>query len=51
MSVRIATIEDVRDAERLIRRHVSPAPLIRSYSLERELGFPESRRVWLKDYG
>lgn len=51
MTVRIATIEDVRDAERLIHRHVSPAPLIRSYRLERELDFPESRRVWLKDYG
>jgi threonine dehydratase len=51
MPIRIATIEDVRNAERVIRAHVSPAPLIRSYPLERELGFPDSRRVWLKDYG
>ncbi|MCH8830609.1 MAG: pyridoxal-phosphate dependent enzyme [Planctomycetes bacterium] len=51
MPVRIATIQDVREAERVIRRHVSPDPLIRSYALERELGFPETRRVRLKDYG
>jgi len=51
MTVRIASIDDVREAERKIRPHVSPAPLIRSYAMERELGFPESRRVWLKDYG
>jgi threonine dehydratase len=51
MSVRIASIEDVRRAEQVIRQHISPAPLIRSYALEQELGLPESRRVWLKDYG
>lgn len=51
MSVRIVTIEDVRAAEEVVRPHVSAAPLIRSYELERELGLPESRRVWLKDYG
>lgn len=51
MSVRIATIDDVRAAASVIREHVSPAPLIRSYALERELGLPVSRRVWLKDYG
>lgn len=51
MSVRIATIDDVREAERVVRKHVSPAPLIRSYALERELGLPDNRRVWLKDYG
>ncbi len=51
MSVRIATIDDIRAAERLIREHASPAPLIRSHALERELGLPPSRRVWLKDYG
>ena len=28
-----------------------PPPLIRSYALERELGLPPGRRVWLKDYG
>jgi threonine dehydratase len=51
MSVRIVTIEDVRAAEPVVRPHVSPAPLLRSYPLERALGFPEGRRVWLKDYG
>ena len=51
MSIRIATIADVRAAEPNIRQHVSPAPLIRSYALERELQLPPTRRVWLKDYG
>lgn len=51
MSIRIATIHDVREAEAVIREHVSPAPLIRSYALEKELRLPLSRRVWLKDYG
>jgi threo-3-hydroxy-L-aspartate ammonia-lyase len=51
MTLKIPTIHDVRNAEAVIRNHLSPAPLIRSYSLERELGFPPSRRVWLKDYG
>jgi len=51
MSVTVATINDVRIAEGVIREHVSPAPLIRSYALEKELGLPPSRRVWLKDYG
>ncbi len=51
MSIPIATMSDVRRAQDVIRQHVSPAPLIRSYALEKELGLPESRRVWLKDYG
>lgn len=51
MPVRVATMEDVRAARNAIGRHVLPAPLIRSWPLERELGFTESRRVWLKDYG
>lgn len=51
MSIRIATIQDVRDAEHVVRAHVSPVPLIRSYPLEKELGLPGSRRVWIKDYG
>lgn len=51
MSIHIATIDDVREAEAVVRQHVSPAPLIRSYSLEKELGLPSTRRVWLKDYG
>lgn len=51
MATAPATIHDVREAESVIREHVSPAPLIRSYPLEKELGLPSSRRVWLKDYG
>lgn len=51
MSAHIASIVDVRHAERVIRQHVSAAPLIRSYPLEKELGLPPSRQVWLKDYG
>ncbi len=51
MSISIANVRDVREAEAIIREHISPAPLIRSYALEKELGLPPSRRVWLKDYG
>lgn len=51
MSVEPATIRDVRSAEAVIHQHISPAPLIRSYVLEKELGLAEGRRVWLKDYG
>jgi len=51
LSIAIATVNDVHEAERAIRAHVSPAPLIRSYPLEKELGLPEHRRVWIKDYG
>ena len=51
MAVALATITDVRRAETVIRKHISPAPLIRSYPLEKELGLKEGRRVWLKDYG
>jgi threonine dehydratase len=51
MSIRLATIRDLREAEAAIHQHVSPTPLIRSYPLEKELGLPASRRVWLKDYG
>ena len=51
MSIVPATISDVRRAEVVIRRHISPAPLMRSYPLEKELGLAEGRQVWLKDYG
>ncbi len=51
MSDTTVTVDDIRAAERVIREHVSPAPLIRSYALERELALPGDRRVWLKDYG
>jgi threonine dehydratase len=45
------TMHELRQAERVIRQHLSPAPLIRSYALEKALGLAPSRRVWLKDYG
>lgn len=51
MTLKIPTIDDVRSAEAVIRQHLSPAPLIRSYALERDLGLATGRRVWLKDYG
>lgn len=51
MTIRIPDISDVRAAEAEIRQHLSPAPLIRSWPLEKELGLSPGRRVWLKDYG
>ena len=51
MSIEIATTQDVHDAETVIRSHLDPAPLIRSYPLEKELSLSSSRRVWIKDYG
>jgi threonine dehydratase len=51
MSVRIADLLDVHAAARVIHEHLSPAPLVRSHALERELGLPAGRRVWIKDYG
>ena len=51
METQIAAIEDVLKAEQVIRQHLSPVPLIRSYALEKTLGLPPSRRIWLKDYG
>lgn len=51
MTTYITTMDDVRAAEKMIRPHVSPAPLIRSYALEKELGLPAGRCVWIKDYG
>ncbi|QDV67587.1 Phenylserine dehydratase [Rosistilla carotiformis] len=51
MTIPIATIDDVRKAQKVIDQHISPAPLVRSYALEKELALPPSRRVWLKDYG
>lgn len=47
----IASIDDVRAAETVIRKYLSPVPLIRSYALEKEIGLPAGRRVWIKDYG
>ena len=51
MTIQTATIGDVREAEQVIQQHLSPAPLIRSYELEQELGIEPNRRIWLKDYG
>ncbi len=51
MALPLATLQDVRKAESVIRKHLSPTPLIRSYRLEHELGLAEGRQVWLKDYG
>ena len=51
MSIRNVTIDDVHAAEKAIREHVFPAPLILSHVLERDLGLPETRRVWIKDFG
>ena len=47
----VATWDDIVAAEHRIRPFLSPAPLIRSYALERALGLPTHRRVWIKDYG
>lgn len=51
MAERFATMQDVYEAESIINEHLSPAPLVRSYALERELSLPAGRRVWFKDYG
>lgn len=49
--MKIPTIADVREASSIIHQHISPAPLIRSYRLEQELGLEPGRQVWIKDYG
>lgn len=51
MSQLAITIDHVRQAAVVIAKHISPAPLVRSYALEKELGLSGDRRVWLKDYG
>lgn len=51
MTVTPVTIDDVRVAETVIREHLSPVPLVRSYALEQELRLPAGRRAWIKDYG
>ena len=51
MTLSLPTIDNVRQAEKRIRPHVSPAPLIRSYELEKELRLGPNRQVWIKDYG
>lgn len=47
----LVTWDDIVAAQRRIRHILSPAPLIRSYALERALGLPSHRYVWIKDYG
>ena len=47
----MVTIRDVQQAQAVIAEHISAAPLIRSYVLEKELGLTASRRIWLKDFG
>ena len=51
MSELAISIDHVRQAAAVIAKHISPAPLIRSYALEKEFGLTGDRRVWLKDYG
>ncbi len=51
MTIRIVTMDDVLLARDVIRQHLSPAPLIRSYALERQLNLAPERRVWIKDFG
>ncbi|MFM7929370.1 MAG: pyridoxal-phosphate dependent enzyme, partial [Pirellula sp.] len=51
VSISLATIEDVRTAQSVIQQQISPAPLIRSYALEKQLELAPHRRVWVKDYG
>lgn len=45
------TIKHLEAAAKVICEFISPAPLLRSYRLEKEFGLPSSRRVWIKDYG
>lgn len=50
-STQTLTVADVEAAVPVLRQHFSPAPLIRSYALERALQLPPGRQVWIKDYG
>jgi len=49
--LKIASIDDLRTAEIVIRKYLSPVPLIRSYAIEKELELSPGRQVWIKDYG
>ena len=46
-----ASFESIQAAQQVLRQHISPAPLIRSYAMEKLLNVADSRRVWIKDYG
>ncbi len=50
-STKVAGIENVLAAQRVLLQHISPSPLIRSYALAKLLGLADGRRVWIKDYG
>ncbi len=50
-STTLSSFDSVLAARQVLRQHISPAPLIRSYALEKLFGVAESRRVWIKDYG
>jgi len=45
------TIEQVYDAQSILAKRMSAAPLIRSHALESALRLTSDRRVWIKDYG
>lgn len=45
------TIEQVYDAQSILAKHMSAAPLIRSHALESALRLTSDRQVWIKDYG
>lgn len=51
MNITLPTMDDVRRAAAIVRRHLAPVPLVRSYALERTLQLPPGRSVWLKDFG
>ena len=48
----MVTIKDIRAAQKVLRQYLSPAPLLRSFKLEKKLGLEQlDRRVYIKDYG
>lgn len=51
MADQVTNLNDLHAAQQVLQEHLSPAPLIRSYPLEKELGLSPARRVWIKDYG
>ena len=51
MNLRIPDASDVLQACPIVHRHLTPVPLIRSLALQRHLGLPAHRQVWIKDYG
>ncbi len=47
----MVTMKHIEAAVAVMREHFSPAPLVRSYALEKALAIEPHRRVWIKDYG